>query len=472
MLPRTCPSKSDLQLGQALEQKSLMQRPWDVRLYSAIAFLFSVAYALGLQRMMRSLTPDGLYFHPWSSETMMQTVSLKFLREAPVRTLLSIHIQPPAFDAIRAALALPFRHLSDAAAVRQVDLALYTFGALILAMLVAMVFRWLAEYSLAVACVGTLLLLLHPASIFFATFLDSTLLSSFLVARTYFVLWKLKKGQATSIMGFSLLVLALFFTRSVFQWPAILVFALCLYLLGVRRRLLVTFLATTCLISGLYLAKQAYQFGLLSTTSFSGISLANSIGVGFETETYTTYLEHVEDYASIDPSLPGVLTSRTKINGEPNFNNLAYLELNRRLLARYGAALRHASLQRLAASYLENALIYFMPTSTYSSHVIVDHLPWTRPYNAVFSAPVLPILLLISFLIWAARAVRLRTLRKGVGLILPALYILTVCIFSDKGENLRFKFWLEPIMLVFLISQFHAVAQQLRSASKRRQVSA
>jgi hypothetical protein len=436
-------------------------------MYSAIVFLFSAAYALTLQNVMRSLTPDGMYFHPWSSETMMQTVSLKFLREAPIRTLLSIHIQPPAFDAVRAALALPLQDLSDEAAVRQVDLALYTLGAVILAMLVALVFRWLAEYSLAVACMGTLLLLLHPASIFFATFLDSTLLSSFLVSGTYFLLWKIKNGQAIPIVSFSLLVLALFFTRSIFQWPAMLIFGLCLYLLGIRPRILGTFLVTTCLISGVYLAKQAYQFGLLSTTSFSGINLANSIGVGFETEMYTTYLDHIGDHASDDPSLPGVLTSRSKINGEPNFNNIAYLELNRRLLTRYGDALRSASFERLAGSYLENALIYFMPTSTYSGHVIVDHLPWTRLYNAVFSAPVLPILLLVSFLIWAARAVKLRTIRKGVGVLLPALYILAVSIFSDKGENMRFKFWLEPIMVVFLMSQFHAVARQLRHASKR-----
>jgi hypothetical protein len=399
-----------------------------------------------------------MYFHPWSSETMMQTVSLKFLREAPLRTLLNIHIQPPAFDAVRAALALPLRHISDEAAVRQVDGALYALGAVLLAMLLAVVFRWLAEYSLPVACVGTLLLLLHPAPIFFATFLDSTLLSSFLVTGTYFTLWKLKNGQATSITSLSVLVLALVFTRSIFQWPAILIFALCLFLLGVRRQLVAIFLVTTCLISGLYLAKQAYQFGLFSTSSFTGISLTNSIGVGFETEFYTTYLDQVADRSHDDPSLPGVLTSRTKTDGEPNFNNLAYLELNQRLLARYRDALRSSSFDRLAGSYLENALIYFMPTSTYSDHVIVDHLPWTKLYNAVFSAPVLPLLLLITFIIWAARTLRSRTILKGLGVLLPALYILAVCIFSDKGENMRFKFWLEPIMVVFLVSQFHAAA--------------
>jgi hypothetical protein len=445
-----------------------MRRRWDVRLYSAIVFLISAAYAVGLQHMMRSLTPDGMYFHPWSSETMMQTVSLKFLREAPVRTLLSIHIQPPAFDAIRAALALPLRHLSDEAAVRQVDSALYALGAILFAMLVAVVFRWLAEYSLAAACIGTLLVLLHPASIFFATFLDSTLLSSFLVAITYFNLWKLKNGQATSITGLSLLVLALFFTRSIFQWPAILMFALCLFLLGVRRRVLITFLVTTCLVSGLYLVKQAYQFGLFSTTSFTGISLTNSIGFGFDTTIYTTYLDKVENNSVDNPSLPGVLTSRTKINGEPNFNNLAYLALNQRLLTRYQDALRSSSFERLAGSYLENALIYFMPTSTYSAHVIVDHLPWTMLYNAVFSAPVLPLLLLISFIIWAARTLRSRTIREGIGVLLPALYILGLCIFFDKGENMRFKFWLEPIMVVFLVSQFHTVAGLLHNIVKPR----
>jgi len=198
------------------------------------------------------------------------------------------------------------------------------------------------------------------------------------------------------------------------------------------------------------------------------ISLTNSIGVGFDTAIYTSYLDQVANSPIDDPSLPGVLTSRTKINGEPNFNNLAYLALNQRLLARYQDALRSSSFDQLADSYLENALIYFMPTSTYSDHVIVDHLPWTKLYNAVFSAPVLPVLLLISFIIWAVRTLRSRTIRKGLGVLLPALYILTVCILSDKGENMRFKFWLEPIMVVFLVSQFHAVAVRMRNIVKPR----
>lgn len=461
------PPKSCFNLNNPLGWKSVMLRRWDVRSYTAIVFLISVMYALGMQDMMRSLTPDGMYFHPWSSETMMQTVSLRFLREAPVRTLLSIHIQPPAFDAIRAALALPLRDLSDEAALRRVDGALYSIGAVLVAMLAAVTFRWLAEYGLAAAVLGAILVLLHPASMFFATFLDSTLLSSLLVSAAYFSLWRLKNGRDTSITALSLLVLGLFFTRSIFQWPALLMFASCLYFLGVGQHSLRTFLVTTCLISGLYLAKQAAQFGLFSTTSFSGISLANSIGAGLGTETYTTYLDRDELTTIDDPSLPAVLTSKTKINGEPNFNNLAYLELNRQLLARYENTLRNASFNRLAGSYLENALIYFMPTSTYSGHVIVDHLPWTAIYNAVFSAPVLPILLLAAFLAWAVRAVTSRSMRKSIGMMLPALYILAVCIFSDKGENMRFKFWLEPIMVVFIVSQLHAVAQRLHGTLRR-----
>jgi hypothetical protein len=43
-----------------------------------------------------------------------------------------------------------------------------------------------------------------------------------------------------------------------------------------------------------------------------------------------------------------------------------------------------------------------------------------------------------------------------------------LCIFFDKGENMRFKFWLEPIMVVFLVSQFHTVAGLLHNIVKPR----
>ena len=40
---------------------------------------------LGLQALNRSYARDGVYFHPWSSEVMMQTVPIEDLRLEPAQ---------------------------------------------------------------------------------------------------------------------------------------------------------------------------------------------------------------------------------------------------------------------------------------------------------------------------------------------------------------------------------------------------
>ncbi len=158
-----------------------------------LIFVAGVSYALGLEQLMRPLTSDGVHFHPWSSEDMMQTVPLGDLRRDPLQSLANIHIQPPAFDAIRAALVHFFPTLGDLAALQRVDLALYALGAIVLGLMVALVYVWLATQAGTVAGVlGALLVLLHPASILFASFLDSTMLSAFLFLCCYYLLWRIK----------------------------------------------------------------------------------------------------------------------------------------------------------------------------------------------------------------------------------------------------------------------------------------
>ena len=155
-------------------------------------FVISVGYALGLEQMMRPFTADGVHFHPWTSEDMMQTVPLGELRRHPFQALANIHIRS-AFDAIRAALVQFSAARDDVAAVLQVDRALYVLGAVILGLMVSLVYAWLAKQAgTAAGAFGALVLLLHPASILFATFLDSTLLSAFLFLCCYYLLWRIK----------------------------------------------------------------------------------------------------------------------------------------------------------------------------------------------------------------------------------------------------------------------------------------
>ena len=59
--------------------------------------------------------------------------------------------------------------------------------------------------------------------------------------------------------------------------------------------------------------------------------------------------------------------------------------------------------------------------------------------------------------VWALRTLRTHTLSAGLGILLPGLFVVLVSVLADKGENMRFKFFVEPVMIVFLVSQAAAV---------------
>ena len=98
----------------------------------------------------------------------------------------------------------------------------------------------------------------------------------------------------------------------------------------------------------------------------------------------------------------------------------------------------------------------------------MDRLPWRTHFDLVFSAPVLPVLLITAFVIWAARAFWAKTIVTGLGMLLPGLFVMLVSIVADKGENMRFKFFIEPVMVVFLVSTAACLSGMDRACASRR----
>jgi hypothetical protein len=191
--------------------------------------LLTLAFYLGLESYMRPYALQGMYFQEWSSETMMQTLSIEDLRHAPLQSLWNLHMQPPLLDTIRAILA----HLANAnegvALVREVDQDLYMVWALGAATLAIVMFRWLKQLTnTSLAFLATLLFMIHPGVMFYATLLDGTFLSSILIFGTYYELWKLRRDPNRSILPVTCLFLALALLRTLFQWPAVVIFAVAL----------------------------------------------------------------------------------------------------------------------------------------------------------------------------------------------------------------------------------------------------
>ena len=110
------------------EWKDHKMRRLIVGLYLA---LLATVGLLHLEAYFRPMAYGGIYFQGWSSETMMQTVSIADLQEEPLQSLWYLHIQPPAFDGMRAILAQIHAADDPMVTLQQVDRCLYAIWALV-----------------------------------------------------------------------------------------------------------------------------------------------------------------------------------------------------------------------------------------------------------------------------------------------------------------------------------------------------
>jgi len=425
-------------------------------LAGCIVGLLAMLALLLLESQFRPLAGEGLYFQRWSSETMMQTVSIEDLRNQPFRSLWYLHIQPPLYDGIRAVLAFLWSSDDSVSMLRHVDRSLYILWAFLYGMMGFVLFWWLSEITgNAVAFAASLLFLAHPACIFYATLLDTTFLSALLTLCFFYVLWRVKEKHDVAVTVLALSYLALFFTRSIYQWPWLFLLPLSLILMKYPVRKVAVFLCIAGLVVGLYTAKQLYLFDLMGN-SFTGYNLCNSIGYHVN---YSGYADQAERLQNPDPEKPGVLTRLRKVNGRINYNNEFFLTVNQDLLKKFKSMIFEAPLMYLIKTYGMNTLIYLYPSSQYTDHVIVDRLPQRSVYDRLFSFPVLPVLLILALLYWLKRADK-STLISAIGIFLPAAFIMFICIVFEQGENMRFKFFLEPVLFVFLFSQGYVAATQ------------
>ncbi len=393
----------------------------------------------------------------------MQTVSAADLRIEPLRSLFYLHIQPPAFDAIRAALVAWNRELRGAALLGAVDAGLQGLGVLALGALAALMAAWVAQAEGPVAgwLVATVFAL-SPGAIFYASFLDSTFLSALLVLWFYYELTRLARGSGSrGRFGASFVVL--FLTRSIVQWPFLLVCAAALRLLGLDWRRVLLALGLPALLMAGFLAKQYALFGLTLTSSFGPDSFCKGL------------MEYCPGRAPAPvPELPdarsaSVLRRTRKLDGGYNYNQLAFLRRSFSQMQEYEQLLRERTTGQLLRVVAHNFTIYMRPTSRHSRHVIVDRLPWRWPFEGMLSGAPLATLLLAGAVFWLRGAgPSLGTLLQGLGYALPALYVAAVCILFESGENMRYRFFLEPVCFVFLARQGLGALRRLRTKSLGR----
>lgn len=414
------------------------------------AFILAVLWLLALEETFRAAATDRLYFHAWTSEYMMQTVSLGDLRVEPFKSLWYNHIQPPVFDGLRAAIAAFHPRADPETLMRRVDAGLYGIWLLLYGAMAALVYAWVRRgRGSRAAGVAWVVFLLLPGPVFYATFLDGTFLSSLLILWFLQALWRFGRGEAVAAQ---LLVacLLLFLTRSVFQWPFLVVLGASFFLMRVPWRRSLKILAPLGVFMAAFLAKQYILFGLTTTSSFGPDSFCKGLSE------YCHGTTKVDLPKTTDRFNAFVLRRAEKLNGEYNYNQEAFLKRSFSQMEEYKGLLRRMTLRRAIRLLGVNLDFYLRPTTRHSAHVIVDRLAWREPFDWMLSGWRLVALLVAACGLWLRGCLglagddRRRALLGGLGLALPALYIAAVTIVFESGENMRYRFFLEPAFFVFL----------------------
>jgi hypothetical protein len=434
--------------------------------------LGALVFVLGLQAFARASSGD-VRLH-WGSEDLIQTLPIVDLRNEPLASLWYLHVQPPGLALVRAALARVADDPDPATLALDVDrgiVALWSVayaitGALLLWWLRLLVPRWCAG-------LGALAFLLHPAALLYTTVPDTTMPTALFLTWSVYELWRLARGHG-SIPRLALSLLALFLVRSMFQWPAVLVYVAGLLLLGVERRRVVAFIALTVPFIAAYAIKQYALFGLTTTTSFVGYNCMRSIGLlpyGYGPGEHVE-VDQQEIRAELGDTLAyrvvGALRREAKITGVQNFNHVKYLVYGRSVLEGCRSEYASRSWSLILSAYADNLGLYLFPSSGYGNRQpLLEYVPWRRAWDIILSGPLLVGLVGAAAAAWLRRAWRQpramanaatwrrawSVLRVALGVTAPVLMVVAASILFERGENMRFRFFIEPLVLVLLVSQ-------------------
>lgn len=434
---------------------SVLKKLSNKRVISIISFcmpfVVSASFLAFLEAYFKADAISGIYYQVHTSDAMMQTLPIQTLRDAPFLSLWFLHIQPPMLDIIRAILANFSTYNSGQALLEYVDKGLYFVWLVIFALLNSLVFIWVKRLTNSVlfGSIAAVVWMLHPAPIEYATYLESTLLSSFSITWMIYELWRFLKNDG-SYIRLSLAASLAFLTRTVLQWYFLPVFAVSLLIMRNRRRDGIVSVTIFGAIVILLCLKQFMLFHTLSTTTFGGY---HKTGVVWY-EPSKSIMQRYAKQISVQYPLEAV-NYGDKFNSETTWrDNLIHSAIFADLLKTNF----NKCIQGLIRSFRYNFSDYWSPSGCKTGNVITDNLPWSFLYNWVFSGTRFIVLLIISGLIWIYFSISSgkKNTAKVIGLLLVLSYIFVISNLCNRllwTEAYRIKFFLEPVYFIFVFSQ-------------------
>jgi MFS family permease len=431
-----------------------------------VAFLIAFVFIIGLELIYKDQARDGIYYQPWTSDRMMQTMPSNILKERPLQALWYNHIQPPMLDTIRAIglLFISAKDKSEKELLYALDSSMLYVWAIFFALLSTLVFYWVRKLDKKYAWLVYAFWVPFPACVLFATFLESTLLSGLMIAFMFFQFWRIRKDPKTSLVPLTLTVIFLFLLRTTFQWYFLLPYVVVLFILGVpKKRLFISFGAIS-LVIGAFLTKQSILFQTTSTTSYAGEHYCGMMWVKPSDPVERAAI------AALDYTYPKGALEVT--DTRYHFNTQYNAEKNIALTKICKEIFRKAPFEKLGLvltkSVPHNFRRFLRPTSKHLPNVILDGSFYRRVYDKLFSHKYYLMLAFIAFGLWVygaffahgekITATVWKEALKDASLSLPFFYVFTLANLANRFEwveSERLKFFIEPTFFIFLAFQFY-----------------
>jgi hypothetical protein len=429
--------------------------------YILFPFVLSAAYLALLEAYFKPQAASGVYFQALTSDDMMQTLPIQTLKDSPFFSLWFLHIQPPMLDIIRAVLAFFADTDSGAALLEYVDKGLYMVWIIIFSSLNALIFTWTKKLTRSVlfALFATFIWLLNPAPIKYATYFESSLLSSFLITWLIYELWRVLVDDGSAIR-LALAASLSFLTRTVFQWYFLPIFIASILIMRIKRRDAILSISIFGVVVLFWCLKQFSLFHTVSTTTFSGYHKTGVIWYQppksqihkYEKQIKVEYPAAAVKYGN---QYNSEMTWRDNLIHSAIFSDLLKTNYKKCIL-------------EIMRSFRFNFSNYWLPSGGNMANVITDKLPWLFLYQWVFSGRRFICLIVVSGLFWCCTRGNLRkkNLIKVFGFILVLGYIFVISNLCNRlwwTEAYRIKFFLEPGFFVFIFSQIYIATKTLLS---------
>jgi len=443
-----------------------------------------------LSRVMASAA--GIAPEPTLPEMFWQLLPFELLRDRPGESLWYLHSQPPLYNMLVAVLLqLP----GDVQAWwRALWLVMGVIFPLVFcsAMLVAGAPRWLAHlFALVVA--------LNPTLLLYENLLLYTYPEALCVLLGFYALLRTGLDPPRWLL-FSISTTVLVLFRAMFQplWSVGIAVTTATALgsaenaenaeQGKRRTSWrVTGMAALVLpiiMGGMLILKNGLLFDVWTSSSWFGHNMAKLTAMAMLGETPRLHrLGVVSPVFVVGPFAPlhlyppalvtgaagradrdyggaPALTVVAKPNGSPNFNHLAYIDLSRQLMSDSIAAyqarpwlVRETILRGVQQFHQAASLYTFLDANRRRLKPIEDlYFNALYPRGTVFIVEAAVILTIVSSgAVWLFGMGRFFPLRAAAGYVLATtVWVITTGNFAEYGENSRFRFTLDPMMITWL----------------------